>query len=438
MTTKITSTETILISKIVIGDRDREDLGDVLGLAKSIKAVGLINPVIVDKDHNLIAGLRRIEATKLLKQEKIEARFFEQLTDYERQRILLEEEIIHKKNMTWQEEIKLKLQLHELYIKEYEHENSKRTVRTGKAWGQKQTAENLGIATSTLSEELRLAKALESFPELMKIKSKSDAMRKMYRLREFSLLSAIAQRRAAKGATEFQGINFVNGDCLKILPMYKDESVDLVITDPPWGIDLKGMQGARSLDYKMSDDSVQGLYTKVIPELYRIMKDGSHLWLFFGIEHYNKILRLLENAGFDTREVPNVWIKEGPSFSNWEYKPMPQYEFFFFAVKSEHGAPKQLKEATSDVFDYKRAKGTDKIHPTEKPVELIKRLITLSSTKGEIVLDPFAGSGSVMIASMLLGRRGLGIELDKDYYDTAMGRLQNYMVEKEIEEGEKE
>jgi len=436
MPTRIIETKQIAISSIIVGNRDREDLGDLLGLAKSIKAVGLINPIIVDKDLNLVAGLRRIEAVKLLKEDKIEARFYEELTDYQRRRILIEEEIIHKKSMTWVEEIKLKAELHELYIKEHTHENAQRTVRGRKAWGQKQTAESLGIAMSTLSEELRLAKALESFPELLKIKSKSDAVRKMYRLREFSLLQAIAQRQAAKGETEFEGVKFINDDCLKILPTLKDESIDLVITDPPWGIELKGMQGARSVDYKMFDDSVRGLYKKVIPELYRVMKDGSHLWLFFGIEHYKRILKMLEEVGFDVREVPNIWVKEGPSFSNWEYKPMPQYELFFFAVKSEDGAPKQLKEATSDVFDYKRAKGIEKIHPTEKPIELMKRLITLSSTKDELVLDPFAGSGSVMVASMLLGRRGIGIEMDKDYYDQAMGRLRNYMVEKEIEEGE--
>ena len=66
--------------------------------------------------------------------------------------------------MTWQEEIKLKSELHELYVKEHD---KPRKVRTEKAWGQKQTAESLGIAMSTLSEELRLAKALEYFPELL-------------------------------------------------------------------------------------------------------------------------------------------------------------------------------------------------------------------------------------------------------------------------------
>jgi len=435
MPTQIVETKQILISKIVIGDRDREELGNIVGLAKSIEATCLFNPIIIDKNYNLIAGRRRIEAHKFLKRKEIEARFFEELSDYERRRILIEEDILHKKNMTWQEEIRLKQELHELYVKEYD---KPRKVREGKTWGQKQTAETLGIAMTTLSEELRLAQALKSFPELLKIKSKSDAIRKMYRFREFAILQAIAQRQAASGKTEFEGVNFLNDDCLKVLPKLKDESVDLVITDPPWGIDLKGMQGARSVDYHMFSDKVRGLYTKIIPELYRVLKDGSHLWLFFGIEHYEKILKLLQKAGFDVREVPNVWIKEGPSYSNWEYKMMPQYELFFFAVKSEDGSPKQLKEATSDVFDYKRAKGVDKIHPTEKPVELMKRLITLSSTKDELVLDPFAGSGSVMIASMLLGRRALGIELDKEYYDTAMGRLHNYMAEKKIEEEVKE
>jgi site-specific DNA-methyltransferase (adenine-specific) len=424
-------TQFVDIADIQIGDRDREDLGNLLGLAKSISSVGLINPIIVDKDLNLIAGLRRIEATKLLKSVVIEARQFESLTAYERQRITIEEEILHKKTLTWQEEISLKQQLHDLYLKDHEH--IKREVRGKAAWSQKSTAEVLGMNKNTLSEELRLAKALEAFPELLKIKSKSDAIRKMYRMREFALLQAIARKQSEAGETKFKNIEFLNGDCFDILPTIEDESVDLVITDPPWGIGLTGMQGARSVEYEMFDDNVRGIYTKVIPELFRVMKDGSHLWLFFGIEHYEQIKNLLVKTGFDTREIPNVWIKEGPSFSNWEYKPMPQSEFFFFAVKSVHGAPKQLKEATSDVFDYKRAKGTDKIHPTEKPIELIKRLITLSSAPGELILDPFAGSASTLISAALLDRRCIGIEQDKNYYEISMGRLQNYLVEKELE-----
>lgn len=434
MPSQLFGSKLILISNITIGDRDREEFGDVIGLAKSIRDEGLYNPILVDKDLNLIAGFRRIEAYKLLKKNEIEARLFDELSAYERRRVFVEEEILHKKNLTWQEDIKLKQELHALYLKDHEH--MPRKVREKKPWSQKSTAEVLGIAKNTLSEELRLAKALETFPELLKIKSKSDAIRKMYRMREFALLQAIAQRETAGGKTKFKNVEFINDDCFKILATLEDESVDLVITDPPWGIELTGMQGARSVDYKMFDDKVRGIYTRVIPELYRVMKDGSHLWLFFGIEFYKEIYTLLIKAGFDAREIPNVWIKEGPSYSNWEYKPMPQFEVFFFAVKSERGAPKQLKEPTSDVFDYKRAKGVDKIHPTEKPVELMKRLITLSSVKGELVLDPFAGSASTLVASLLLERRCIGIEMEKEYYDNAMGRLRNYMVEQELEEGE--
>ena len=113
---------------------------------------------------------------------------------------------------------------------------------------------------------------------------------------------------------------------------------------------------------------------------------------------------------------------------------MPQYECFFFAVKSVAGAPKQLKEPTSDVFDYKRTKGMDKIHPTEKPIDLIRRLILLSSAKKELVFDPFAGSAATLVASILCDRKCLGIEMDTDYYNASMARIRNYMVEKELED----
>ncbi|MAE81664.1 MAG: hypothetical protein CMB80_02925 [Flammeovirgaceae bacterium] len=421
------------ITEIDLSKSTRTDMGDLLSLANSIKSIGLINPIILDRNNKLVAGLRRIEAHKILKKEEIECRFYDELTEYERRRIFLEEELLQKKKLEWVEEVALKQALHSLYVAD--HAGEKRTGRHGKkAWSQSKTASALGVSTSGLSDDLRLAEAMKLFPQLKGIKSKKDALRKMYRLREFSLLERLAELEAEAGETKFKDVEFLNKNCLDVLPTIEDNSVDLIITDPPWGIELTGMQGARSIDYKMFSDKMQGLYTKTIPHFFRILKDGSHIYLFFGIEHYQKLLELLRKAGFDVREVPCVWIKEGPSFSNWEYKPMPQYECFFFAVKSVKGAPKQLKEPASDVFDYKRTKGMDKIHPTEKPIDLIRRLILLSSAKKELVFDPFAGSAATLVASILCDRKCLGIEMDIDYYNAAMARIRNYMVEKELED----
>ena len=415
--------------------RRTQDLGDLTGLIDSIKFNGLITPIVVDKDLNLIDGYRRIKALSHLKIEKIDARFYDDLSEFARQRIRVESEM-QKKRLSWQEETELKSILHKLYTKEFGH--VKREQRKPKPWGQKQTAQVLGIAKSTMSEDLKLAAALQHFPELKKIPSKRDALRKMYRLRSFELLQEKARRARLRGETKFQNIEFIHGDCLQLIKDVQDDSIDLVITDPPWGIDLKKKRGPRSIEYTQFEDKAEkvDLYKEISGELWRVMKPGSHLYIFFGIEFYKEIYTILDRVGFDVREVPCIWIKEGGTYTNWEHKPMPQYESFFFAVKTVDGYAKQLKEVTTDVFTYPRARGAERIHPTEKPIELMKRLIALSSAKDEIVFDPFAGSASALIAAAILERRAVGFELNRDFYDEASNRLSAFVSEQEIKETE--
>ena len=420
---------TIKIKDVLIPkDRLTQDLGDLEGLIDSIKMNGLIMPIVVDQDMTLIDGYRRIKAHGFLKIGKIDARFYENLSEFTRQRIRIESEL-QKKKLSWQEETKLKAVLHELYTKEFGEKV--REQRKPKAWGQKQTAAVLGIAKSTMSQDLKLAAALNHFPQLKKIPSKRDALRKMYRLREFELLQEQARRERLKGAAKISNVEFVCGDCLELIKEIPDNSIDLVITDPPWGINLQKKRGPRSIDYTQFEDKTSkgNLYQEIGQELWRVLKPGSHLYIFFGIEFYKTTYNILDKIGFDVREVPCVWIKEGGTFTNWEYKPMPQYESFFFAAKSVDGHVRQLKEATTDVFTYPRARGVNRIHPTEKPIQLMKRLITLSSAKNEVVLDPFAGSASTLIAAAILKRRAIGFELNQEFYDTAFKRLDTYVVE---------
>ena len=290
-----------------------------------------------------------------------------------------------------------------------------------------------------MSEDLKLAAAIEHFPQLKKITSKRDALRKMHRLREFELLQERARRDREKGQTQIKNIDFVCGDCLEHIKEIPDESVDLVITDPPWGIDLQKKRGPRAKEYATFDDR-EGkekikLYKEIGLELWRVMKPGSHLYIFFGIQFYKEIYHVLSMIGFDVREVPCLWIKEGGTFTNWEYKPMPQYENFFFAVKVIEGHARQLKEQTTDVFTYTRTR-VNRIHPTEKPIELMKRLITLSSAKDEIILDPFAGSAVTLIAAAILERRAIGYEINQELYDAAFRRLSSYVVGLEVSERE--
>ena len=427
---------TIQIEAIDIpSDRSAQDLGELDGLIDSIKLNGLIMPIVVDSEMHLIDGYRRIKALNLLGVKEVDARFYDELSAFARQRIRVESEL-QKKKLSWQEETELKAKLHKLYTKEFG--NVKRKQRQPKPWGQKQTAKVLGIAKSTMSQDLQLALALEHFPELKNVSSKRDALRKMRRLREFELLEEHARRARERGETKIHNVEFKQGDCLQLIKEIADNSVDLVITDPPWGINLQKKRGPRSAEYSQFEDrdSKIKLYKDIGKELWRVMKPGAHLYIFFGVEFYKEVYQTLDRIGFDVREVPCVWIKESGTFTNWEYKPMPQYESFFFAAKTVEGHVRQLKEVTTDVFTFPRARGVNRIHPTEKPIELMKRLIRLSSAKNEIVLDPFAGSATTLIAAAILERQAIGFELSQEFYDVAFKRLNTYVSEQLVEKAE--
>ena len=426
-------TTTLKIADIKIAEgRTTTDLGDMKSLIDSIKFNGLITPIVIDKDHNLIDGYRRLQALIHLEIKEVDARSYDDLSDFARQRIRVESEL-QRKQLSWQEETELKAKLHKLYTVEFG--KARQGSRGEKKWGQKQTAKVLGVAKSTMSQDLRLSVALEHFPELKKIPSKRDALRKMYRLREFELVQERARRDRERGNTQIKDIEFVHGDCRELIKAMPDESVDLVITDPPWGIDLAKKRGPRSREYATFEDKDEKieLYSTIGAELFRVMKPGAHLYIFFGIQFYKEVYHTLSLIGFDIREVPCIWVKEGGTFTNWEYKPMPQYENFFFATKTIDGHVKQLKEPTTDVFTYPRPR-VDRIHTTEKPLELMKRLITLSSAKDEIVFDPFAGSASTLLAATILERRAIGYELDQEIYDVAYRKLQSYVTEMGLDE----
>jgi DNA modification methylase len=253
----------------------------------------------------------------------------------------------------------------------------------------------------------------------------------------------IARRSRAKGIDVDEEIELRLGDCYVELPKLADESFDCCITDPPWGIDIEKSSTSRSREdyeqFKDTQDVYKRFLKEAVPQIFRILKDGSHFWLFFGSEFYTETRNALSDAGFDVRVVPCIWVKEKPNFSDVEYKPMPQYEMFFYSVKRQNKnlAPRRLNEATSDYFLYQRSP-LDRIHRTEKPLDLIKRLISLSTAEGDRILDPFAGSASTLCAAVLLRRRALGFELEQDIHERADSRLQTMRVEEVAKEATEE
>src|SRR3990167_8661646 len=305
-----------------------------------------------------------------------------------------------------------------------------------------QTASSLGVSVAKVSEDLKLASALTN-TKVAKRPSRRGALETMQRERELELVRELARRRAGAlvthpGAmvTALTGGIIYNEDCLAILPTLADNSIDLIVTDPPWGIDFnEASQWTKRwiATYDDSPDEVRLTLIKVIPELFRVLKPTSHIYCFFAIQDVTWWMTQFTNAGFVMRNRPLVWFKTGqPAITDIYSAFLPCYETFLWGWKPGRNDIKRFfSKPIPEAFGLPRQPGL--FHENEKPVEMLERYIETSSEINEVVLDPFAGGASTLAAAFALGRRYIGIERDIVNYSKALKRLQELERTKESE-----
>ena len=219
-----------------------------------------------------------------------------------------------------------------------------------------------------------------------------------------------------------------NADSITKMKDFADESIDLIVTDPPYPITQKGCAG--NMGGMMTSQSTKKgkifQYNDVkisdyAPEFYRLLKDGSHCYVMTNHINLIEMLNTFTTEGFHFIKSL-IWDK-GNKITGRFY--MSQFEYILFFRK---GKGIQINNCgTSDILSVpnKKTKGTDgkNLHDTEKPIELMQILIENSSKKGYTILDPFMGIGSTGIACVRCDRNFIGIELDKQYFDIAKDRI---------------
>jgi len=199
------------------------------------------------------------------------------------------------------------------------------------------------------------------------------------------------------------------GDCCVSLRQFPENAIDLVLTDPPYLVNYRSRDGRT-----IAGDTGDAWLLPAFAESYRVLKSGGFCISFYGWSKADRYLRAWREVGF--RPVGHlVWIKSYASASAFlEYR----HEQAYLLAK---GQPKRPVSPISDVQEWNYTGNC--LHPTQKPVLALLRLVRAFSLPGEVVLDPFCGSGSVLLAAKLLGRRYIGIELREDYYEITRKRL---------------
>lgn len=203
------------------------------------------------------------------------------------------------------------------------------------------------------------------------------------------------------------------GDAFDYLKEIPDESIDLIMTDIPYGEVNRESNGLRKLD-KEEADICEFDIELLADELSRISK-GS-IYVFCGIEQISTLKKSFIEKGMSVRL--GIWEKSNPSPMNGEHIWLSGIECCIFAKKSGATFREHCKCPV-----WRFPCGSSNIHPTQKPVELIQYLISVSSLQGDVVLDPFLGSGTTAVAAIRLDRKYIGIEKTEKYFNLAKQRI---------------
>lgn len=211
-------------------------------------------------------------------------------------------------------------------------------------------------------------------------------------------------------------VQLYHGDCREVVRDLPAESIDLVVTDPPYGMNYdSGYSGATvHLD---GTRLCLRMYRELLPLISRTMRPNSHLYWFTRWDVWPDAY----DAIAPHIPVRNALIcdKGHPGMGNLEVYGY-SYEMAVFASK---GHRKLNGGRPNSVFRMTPVPHGRRVHPTEKPIGLLTDWITRSSNTDETVLDPFAGSGTTLVAARNIGRRAIGVEIDERYCEAAAARL---------------
>ena len=218
-------------------------------------------------------------------------------------------------------------------------------------------------------------------------------------------------------------IKLYNGDCLELMKNIPDDSVDLVLTDPPYLCDYSRHDSKSRFSKKIKNDennsANEGMIEKYLQECHRIMKDNTAIYFFCNYKKIDFFKQQIEIAGFNLKNII-IWDKQKNGMGDLSTTFGYSYEFIIFASK---GQPKIRGKRISDVWQFARVKPKEQEHQNQKPVDLLIQAIEKSSDEGAVVFDGFMGSGSCGVACINANRNFIGIELDKGYFEIAEKRI---------------
>ena len=221
-----------------------------------------------------------------------------------------------------------------------------------------------------------------------------------------------------------------NMDFFDFMKNISDNSIDLVVTDPPYKLNKttgsttsssksEKWQGNLKAGDKLANINNDIKFSEWLPEIYRVLKEQSHCYIWTNDKNLKDLQVEAEKVGFSLHNI--IIAKKNNSTPNRWY--MKNCEFILFLHKGKSFPINNLGD--SHFFEYTNISGKNKLHPTQKPIDITKRLIENSSKIKDIILDPFCGSGTTLLSAKELNRNYIGNDNDIKYFNITKNRIEN-------------
>lgn len=214
----------------------------------------------------------------------------------------------------------------------------------------------------------------------------------------------------------FDGI--VHGDCIENISNIKDESIDCLITDPPYGVDILFNKYDNELSRRIENDGDISTATELLNDMLSAvsqkLKYDAHIYIFCTWKVYPEFKTIIEKY----HQIKNVivWNKKLMGMGDLKYNYADTYELIIFA-----GGQREFLKRPSNIIELRF--NDERYHNTQKPVDLLKQLIENSTYPGDTIFDPFIGSGSTAVAAINTKRKIIGFEIDEQNYKITLKRI---------------
>lgn len=212
--------------------------------------------------------------------------------------------------------------------------------------------------------------------------------------------------------------NIIHGNSIEILPSLEKNCFDLLLSDPPYGMDFKsGWSNKDKIQNDKIEDTVL-LFENVLKKSVSLLKEDAHFYLFGNIEYISQIQPIIEKH----LNLKNILIWDRKVIGMGDLKTYGKsYDIIYFGYNKIWKDLNGIRDR--DLLSFNRVDPLKNIHPTEKPIDLLEFLIKKSTKENDKILDPFCGGGSTLLACKNINRLATGIEIESKYVELIKERI---------------